>query len=101
MSDAGKGRHRSGSNVPARYGDELRDVVNSIAFDANAELTKLSMMIEQARALGARILALQTHNNDVANAGGLLTNIIPRELEAIGRRYALAVDALEKYSNKA
>ena len=78
---------------------ELRAEVGRIAFDVSAQLTRLNGLIQSLEALGARTLAIKSHNMDVANAGGLLSNVIPEDLRAALNKLRLAYKSLEDYKN--
>lgn len=80
--------------------EAMRAAISVISFQANQMLTQLSQMQERVQELGGQVLALGTHNLDVANAASLMTNQIPEELQQTSRRLVLVVNTLEEYADK-
>jgi hypothetical protein len=90
-----KGRHTKGAQMSEAA--EYRSVVHNIALDVNSQLTVATQLKVDLADLGERLLALSTHNLDMAKAGAILTRSVEDDFRALTNKIILVHKILEDY----
>jgi hypothetical protein len=80
--------------------DETRAIVAALTLEANQLVTGVTTLMQKNEELAAKIRGVQSHNLDLATAGGLLDNSINDDLRGAVNRYRLVIQILEQYSGK-
>jgi len=88
------GRH-NGDDIQA-----LRASVNNLIFEANTQLTALTTVQQDARDTAQQILALNSHDADMLNAGGFLLTHVPDKIDELIMMYRLVIRNMEHYISR-
>lgn len=77
--------------------EEFATVITGILFEMNTQISALSTVLAAANDSGVQLMALSTHNLDIAYAGAGLQNVVREKLMDLITQYRVWVKALEDY----
>lgn len=79
------------------HADQLRNEVRELIESVSLHISVLQRVFRESGDMGGHILALRTHNLDVAKSGGLLYSTIPLDIEHTITHYKVVLQSLENY----
>jgi len=77
--------------------DDAKAAITGFKLEVNTQISMLATVLAASRDTGEQILALRTHNLDLASAGGILTGTVREDIERLLKHYKLVHKILEDY----